>query len=91
MNSIIQTEKECFITGSTINLESHHLFGNSNRENSEKYGLKVWLRHDWHNEPPYGVHQNAETAQYLHEVGQRAFEETHSREEFVKIFGRNYL
>lgn len=90
--SIIQAEKVCYITGSTVNLESHHCFGASNRDNSEKYGLKVWLRHDWHNEPPMGAHHNADTMQMLHEVGQRAFEEKHgNREEFVNIFGRNYL
>jgi hypothetical protein len=29
--------------------------------------------------------------QILHEDGQRAYERTHTREEFMKIFGKNYL
>lgn len=92
MKSIIQDKKECFISGHTSNLESHHIFGGANRKNSEKYGLKVWLTHKWHNEYPDGAHYNKNTMQYLHEVGQRAFEEKYgTREDFIKIFGRNYL
>ncbi|QIB68239.1 hypothetical protein Ami103574_02445 [Aminipila butyrica] len=92
MKSIMQSEKCCYITGNTIGLEEHHIFGGSNRKYSEKYGLKVWLRHDWHNEPPYGVHHNKDFMQQLHEVGQKAFEERWgSREEFRSIFGKSYL
>ena len=89
---MIQTEKECYISHRKDRLESHHIFGGSNRKNSEKYKLKVWLTHEWHNEPPYGVHHNKELMQKLHEVGQREFEENHgTREDFMRIFGRNYL
>ncbi len=92
MKSIIQKEKECYISGSTYNLEKHHIFGASNRKNSEKYGLTVYLTHDWHNEPPNGVHHDAKLMQEMKEMGQRAFEETHgTREDFMRIFGRNYL
>lgn len=91
--SIIQSSKECYITGRTDLLEEHHIFGGKpNRKNSEKYGLKVWLTHDYHNEPPTGVHHNKELMQELHEVGQRAFEKKHgTRADFIRIFGRNYL
>ena len=89
---MIQTEKECYISHRTDNLESHHIFGGSNRKLSEKYKLKVWLTHDWHNEPPYGVHHNKELMQKLHEVGQRYYEEHYgTREDFLREFGRNYL
>lgn len=93
MKSILQDEKKCFITGRTDNLENHHIFGGKpNRKNSERYGLKVWLTHEWHNEPPNGAHHNKKTADYLKEEGQKAFERVHgNREDFVKIFGRNYL
>lgn len=41
MKSIIQREKQCLICGSW-NIEDHHIFfGNANRKQSEKYGLKV--------------------------------------------------
>ena len=93
MKSIIQREKECYITGRTDQLESHHIFGGQpNRQLSEKYGLKVWLTQDYHNEPPNGVHHNKELMDKLHKDGQRAFEMVHgTRKDFLEIFGRNYL
>ena len=91
MRSIIQKEKECFFTHSTKELEEHHIFGGSNRKWSEKYGLKVWLTHDLHNEPPYGVHHNRERDKELKRIGQRAFIEYYPDLDFLKIFGRNYL
>ena len=71
--------------------EVHHVFGGANRKNSDEYGLIIGLCHDCHNEPPRGVHHNAETMQKLHEIGQRAFEAEHTHEEFMRIFGKNYL
>ena len=37
------------------------------------------------------VHNNAEMMKVLRQDGQRAFEKTHTREEFMKLFGKNYL
>lgn len=91
MKSIMQNEKECYFCGSNNWLEEHHIFGASNRKKSEKYGLTVYLCHNCHNEPPFGVHHCAERMLKLHQDGQRKFEETHSREEFLKLIGRNYL
>lgn len=73
-------------------VQEHHIFGGPNRELSEEYGLKVYLDLDHHLTGPEAVHRNAETADFLHREGQRAFERVHgSREQFVKIFGRNWL
>ena len=91
MKSIMQTEKRCYMSGSTSWLENHHIFGGANRKNSEKYGLTVYLCHKCHNEPPNGAHHNADTMRRLHEDGQRAFEKNHTREEFMRTFGRNYI
>lgn len=91
MNSILQTEKKCFICGSERCLESHHIFGAANRKLSEQFGLKVWLCHECHNEPPAGVHHNKATMRYLHQVGQKAFMITYPEKDFIGIFGRNYL
>ena len=89
--SIITDDLEhCYICGSP-RVEIHHIFGGANRKNSERYGLIVPLCHLHHNEPPAGVHFNAALMQRLHEVGQRYFETVSSREEFMRIFGRNYL
>lgn len=79
----------CFICGSYRNIEIHHIFGASERKLSEKFGLIVPLCHSCHNEPPAGVHHNADQMRWMHEVGQRAFEmQGHTREEFKEIFKR---
>ena len=90
--SIMQVEKKCYLSGRTDWLEKHHLYQGPNRKWSEKYGLWVWLHHFWHNEPPNGAHFNKNVMDYLHREGQKAFEEVHgTREDFMRIFGRNYL
>lgn len=50
--SILQDEKECFLSGTLEGLERHHIYGGANRRNSAKYGLWVWLRHDLHTSRP---------------------------------------
>lgn len=92
--SIMQDEKKCFFTGSTEELDCHHIYhGYGNRKVSDENGFWVWLRHDYHiadstNETP---HNNIETDLYLKRECQKKFEETHSREEFMELIGRNYL
>lgn len=92
MRSIIQIEKECYITGAKVGLHEHHIFAGKNRANSEKYGLKIWLIPELHNMTQNGVHCNKDLRDLIHRAGQLAFERVHgSREEFVTIFGQNYL
>lgn len=92
MESVLQHEKECYVCGTTQNLHSHHIFpGNPNRKNSEKYGLKVWLCLEDHT-GQNGVHFNKDLDTHLKQMAQRYFEENcGTREEFMQIFGRNYL
>lgn len=91
--SIITKDLEhCYICGATHNLESHHVFLSSNRKNSEKYGLTVRLCHYHHQDHKAGVHFDSEFMDRLHIEGQQAFERCWgSREDFIRIFGRNYL
>lgn len=93
MKSIIQTNKECYITGCTTGLHEHHIFaGHGRRKLSEKYGLKIWLIPELHDMDNNGVQYNRELDLLIKKVGQMAFEEKHgSREDFIRIFGRNYL
>ena len=93
MKSIIQNEKECFICGTTNWLEEHHIFESFNRKLSEKYGLKVWLCHSHHNEPPFGVHHNKDNMLKLKQVGQKTFMNHYNKteDEFREVFGRSYL
>ena len=93
-NSIIQTEKRCYICGSERWLECHHVYGgNPNRKLSERYGLKVWLCHWHHNEPPTGVHFNAELRQRLQAKVQKKAMKYYGwdTDQFRSIFGKNYI
>lgn len=92
MKSIIQDRKECIICGSW-NVEDHHIFfGTGKRKLSEEYGLKVWLC-PTHHRLTNGVHgkNGHKLDMQLKELGQKAFEWKHTREEFIERFGRNYL
>jgi hypothetical protein len=98
MKSIIQSEKKCFLCGQNHEygpnrLEEHHIFfGNPDRKHSEKHGLKVYLCGDaCHRNGSKSPHKNRAVDIGLKAMAQSVFEETHSREEFMSIFGRNYL
>lgn len=97
--SIIQLDKSrCFLCGRRngygVNaLEAHHILeGIGKRAASEKYGLKVYLCGvTCHREGPKSAHKCKDTREALTKLAQEKFEETHSREEFVLVFGKNYL
>lgn len=91
--SIMQADTDrCYISGRTDALEWHHVYGSANKKHSEKYGLMVRLNHQYHNEPPMGVHHNKQMREHLCREGQKLFEEIHgSRNDFICIFGRSYL
>ncbi len=94
MKTIIQTEKECYITKSTTNLHKHHIFeGTANRKLSEEDGMWIWLRADWHNMSDYGAHFNKELDLKLKRIGQKAWQEYYNKtkEDFIARYGRNYL
>ena len=94
MFSILQRDdSKCFICGQIRWLEWHHVFGAALKKLSEKYGLMVRLCHFCHNEPPNGVHQNREIRRKLQAFAQAKAMKTHdlTKEEFIKLFGKNYL
>lgn len=91
MESIIQTDKECFMCHRSDTLHDHHIFGGPNRKWSEKYGLKIWLCPAHHNMSDAGVHFNKALDLQIKQIAQREFEDTYSREDFIRIFGKNYL
>lgn len=91
MDSVIQSEKRCFVCGKEFGLESHHLYmGNPNRKNSERYGMKVWLCAE-HHRGNSGVHHDIRLDWQLKRIGQEKFEQQYSRSKFIDVFGRNYL
>ena len=83
--------RKCYLCGRNWAIEKHHVFGGSSRKKSEKYGMTVDLCHWCHNEPPDGVHHNSGVNHRLKAGFQGKFEETHSREEFRRIFGKSYI
>lgn len=85
---------QCELCGrSGVQLEKHHIFGGARRKLSERYALTVKLCHHCHNEPPSGVHHNAEAMEALHKLGQRRVmaRQGWSVEEFRAVFWKNYL
>ena len=93
VKSILQDEKKCYITGQTNNLHLHHIYRGVNRKISDKHGFVVYLAGWLHNQSDEGVHgkKGKELDLMLKRHCQMKFEETHSREEFMAIIGRNYL
>lgn len=91
MQSIMQSDRVCYLCGKVCGLEIHHcLSGVANRKISEKYGLKVWLCHECHtgkNGAQYDPFKN----KLLKMDAQTAFERTHTRQEWMKLIGKNYL
>lgn len=75
-------------------LDKHHIFGGSNRRNSERYGLVVPLHHNrCHIFGERAVHNCRATMDELHRRGQKLAMEQQgwTVEEFRRVFGRNYL
>ena len=89
--SILQREKESYISGRTDNLEKHHIyFGNPLRKLSDKYGCWIWLTAEEHrgNNSP---HQNRTVDLKYKRECQEEFEALYGHEKFMEVFGRNYL
>lgn len=89
--SILQEDKVCFISGSRVNLERHHIMsGTANRKLSERYGLWVWLNHDLHT-GKNGAQYEKELNLRLKREAQMAFEQIYGHEKWMETFRKNYL
>ena len=91
MKSILQTNKECYVCKTTYNLHLHHIYFGPNRKVSDKNGFVVYLC-QYHHEGTYGVHgkNGNELNKKLKQECQKKYEQAHTREEFIKLIGRNY-
>lgn len=73
----------------------HHVFGGANRKNSEREGLVVYLHHfACHESGPNAVHNNREIDLKLKRAAEKAWlkaNEGATVEDFMLIFGRNYI
>lgn len=91
IKSIMQDKKECYYTHSPYGLHLHHIMNGAFRKKSEKYGLVVYLRHDFHVGTNYAIHNNPKKMLELKAEAQRRFEEIYSHELWMKEFHKNYL
>lgn len=86
--SIMQTDKECFITGATENLDKHHIYHGPRRKAADRWGCWIWLRHDIHMD----LHQrNTALDRKLKKACQKRFEALYGHEKFMQVFGKSYL
>lgn len=94
MDSILQTEKECYVThapGDVVVLHQHHIWGGGLRPVSDEHGFWIWLIPELHNTSDRGIHFDKEFDLKVKRECQAKYEETHTRDEFMKLIGRNYL
>ncbi len=90
-DSIMQEEKECYITGSPLDLHQHHVFDGSRRKASDKWGCWIWLRSDYHNMSDHGVHFDSELDLRIKQETQRRFEQLYGHNKFMAVFGKSYI
>jgi hypothetical protein len=99
MRSILQPDlrrggRKCYLTGRGDHLQKHHIYPGKNRRVSDENGFWVWVTQGLHNGgDPAAIHSNPNHGYdlLLKQQCQRAYEETHSRGEFLSLIGRSYL
>lgn len=73
-------------------LHKHHIFeGTALRRISEAEGFFVWLCPQHHQFGRVSVHRDTSIRRDLQKQAQRRYEETHTREDFMRLIGRSYL
>lgn len=94
MKSILQSEKRCYACGLFSSLEIHHIYmGNPNRRISEQNGFKVYLCQE-HHRGMLGVHGklgHALDIRLKQDCEKKYILQGHTKEEFIKLIGKNYL
>ena len=98
--SILQNNKDyCFIckrhkSADFYGLDKHHIYFGAYRNKSEKYGLFVFICHnECHIFGERSVHRNYEVDTALKKYTQKKAMQHYgwSKEDFLKIFGKNYI
>jgi hypothetical protein len=70
--------------------ECHEIFFGPLRQLSIKYGIQAYLCNE-HHQGKFGPHQCKRRDLELKQQGQAWFERLYGHDEFMRIFGRNYL
>lgn len=69
----------------------HHVYGGRNRRASDYYGMVCDLCVMCHTGGKFSAHRDRRTDLFLKRMYQVKFEKEHSREKFIRVFGRNYI
>ena len=90
--SILQEEKCCYATGikSQFLVRHHTMNGTANRKKAEEDGLWIWLLPQIH-EYIHHTHEGHTLLMEYKKISQAKYEETHSHEEWMKRYKKNYL
>lgn len=87
MQSIIQTDKVCYLCGSVDSLQLHHCIHGNNRSRADKDGLTVWLCVRCHT----NLHQRGWNDMALKRIAEAAWCRRYgSEEDFIKRYGKSY-
>ena len=90
IRSVMTSDLEhCFICAGKAN-QLHHVFGGCRRKISDQDGFVVPLCMECHT-GPNGVHHNRSAQLGLMMLAQTMYEQTHTREEFLKRYGKSWL
>lgn len=89
MKSVIQKDcSKCFVCGKGGELHPHHIFNSSYKKKSEEDGYIIFV----HNIPCHQkIHSKSGEAKYYKMYAQKDYEKSHTREEFIKRYGKSYL
>ena len=91
--SILQRNKACYICGTTLNLQLHHIFyGTANRKLSDADGCVVYLCLN-HHTGAQGVHHNRMLDLTIKAKCQIEWQRQNNKtvDDFIKRYGKSYL
>lgn len=100
VKSIMQdkSEKRCFLSMLLDHdyrqyeyLEEHHVLFGCDKWISDAYGLRVYLRPEYHRKGQQAVHNNQEIANLLKQYAQKCFMAEYPDLDWMEIVGKNYL
>ena len=87
---LVEDQEHCIICGRDV-INRHHVFhGTANRKLADEDGYWVPLCQP-HHTGRNGVHFNHDLDLRLKREAQEHFEQTHTREAFIRRYGKSYL
>lgn len=88
-NPIPTAEDLCIVCGAAW-AQTHEIFPGKNRQLSMKYKMQVRLC-ERHHTGDESIERHPELVKKLQKEYQQKFEDQYGHEEFMRIFGKNYL